>query len=287
MHSILRGGPMRLFAFTISSMLLFLPTVADATTQEVLDATIYTQVAAWSSVADVQQYVETFGPGIIGAETRDDEAFGIASSQFEPNAPPPFSLIKLTTSARGYIIEHGGDDQYVFTYSSAYSTVTSYLEIFDHSSDNISSTDINLQAEINALFSAYELTDSRARWSFLIYPLDGIGDPVINDAGDETSSFDVKYDNTLVLSTNTLYQVTETLFFESDSGIGSGLSEIDGFFDPTFVLVTPDLNLELVQSRALVATPVPELSSWAMMLLGFAGLGFASYQSRQPRIAAR
>jgi hypothetical protein len=31
---------------------------------------------------------------------------------------------------------------------------------------------------------------------------------------------------------------------------------------------------------------VPEVSTWAMMLIGFAGLGFASYRSRQRAITA-
>jgi len=33
-------------------------------------------------------------------------------------------------------------------------------------------------------------------------------------------------------------------------------------------------------------TAVPELSTWAMMLAGFAGLGLAAYRSRRPSIEA-
>jgi hypothetical protein len=36
--------------------------------------------------------------------------------------------------------------------------------------------------------------------------------------------------------------------------------------------------LDLVQSNAAIQTGVPEPSTWAMMLLGFAGLGFMSYR---------
>ena len=35
----------------------------------------------------------------------------------------------------------------------------------------------------------------------------------------------------------------------------------------------------VIGTAATVGTPVPEPSTWAMMLLGFAGLGFMGYQS--------
>ncbi len=46
--------------------------------------------------------------------------------------------------------------------------------------------------------------------------------------------------------------------------------------------------LKPMASAALFATPVPELSTWAMLIVGFAGLGLAGYRrpakalSRQP-----
>jgi hypothetical protein len=37
----------------------------------------------------------------------------------------------------------------------------------------------------------------------------------------------------------------------------------------------------------LLTTPVPEPSTWAMLLLGFAGLGYSSYRkTRQAAVAA-
>jgi hypothetical protein len=44
-----------------------------------------------------------------------------------------------------------------------------------------------------------------------------------------------------------------------------------------FVASTPDLT-----TVTLVSSVVPEISTWAMMLLGFAGLGFAAYRRRSP-----
>jgi hypothetical protein len=56
-----------------------------------------------------------------------------------------------------------------------------------------------------------------------------------------------------------------------------GLTEISGFIDPTFELVTPEPGLELVLSRGVEsASPVPEPSTWAMLLIGFVSLGYAA-----------
>jgi hypothetical protein len=56
-----------------------------------------------------------------------------------------------------------------------------------------------------------------------------------------------------------------------------GLTEISGFIDPTFELVTPEPGLELVLSRGVEsASAVPEPSTWAMLLIGFVSLGYAA-----------
>jgi PEP-CTERM motif len=44
------------------------------------------------------------------------------------------------------------------------------------------------------------------------------------------------------------------------------------------VVFTPDLTTVTLVSS--VSTSVPEPSTWAMMLVGFAGLGFAAYRQR-------
>jgi hypothetical protein len=38
--------------------------------------------------------------------------------------------------------------------------------------------------------------------------------------------------------------------------------------------------------NVIVSSGVPEASTWAMMLLGFAGLGYTGYRARRPAIAA-
>ena len=53
-------------------------------------------------------------------------------------------------------------------------------------------------------------------------------------------------------------------------------------YDPTF----PGDGTGPALSFTLVGSAVPEPSTWAMMLLGFAGLGFAGYRSTKPRAVA-
>ncbi len=51
-------------------------------------------------------------------------------------------------------------------------------------------------------------------------------------------------------------------------------------------LLTPCDSCQIVETLPPPLGAVPELSTWAMMLLGFAGLGFAGYhQARKTRVA--
>ena len=61
------------------------------------------------------------------------------------------------------------------------------------------------------------------------------------------------------------------------------------FIDPTRLLVAnadPGIQL-LTPADFRPGSPAPEPSTWAMMLLGFAGLGFAGYRASRKTIAAR
>ena len=61
--------------------------------------------------------------------------------------------------------------------------------------------------------------------------------------------------------------------------------KIDSFFDVFIDVSLPSAGLsKFVGPIPLVA--VPEPSTWAMMLIGFAGLGFASYRARRTAVAA-
>ena len=59
--------------------------------------------------------------------------------------------------------------------------------------------------------------------------------------------------------------------------IGRGPSEEVWFTPITGGVVTGNLTFQLI--------PVPEPATWAMMLVGFAGIGFAMRRRRQPVLA--
>jgi hypothetical protein len=48
-----------------------------------------------------------------------------------------------------------------------------------------------------------------------------------------------------------------------------------------FVLPSLDLSIQGDFATFSVASAVPEPSTWAMMILGFVGLGFMAYQRKQ------
>jgi hypothetical protein len=68
---------------------------------------------------------------------------------------------------------------------------------------------------------------------------------------------------------------------------GVTVSELDIPLNGT-ATSSPPIFFEAIDNVALtpVGTPVPESSTWAMMLLGFAGLGYAGYRRRRSAVAA-
>jgi hypothetical protein len=70
---------------------------------------------------------------------------------------------------------------------------------------------------------------------------------------------------------------------------GMASTSFDPFFfiDPIFAEANPGYSLSFSPQIGNAAPAVPEPSTWAMMLIGFAGLGFAGYnRARQRTIAA-
>jgi hypothetical protein len=67
--------------------------------------------------------------------------------------------------------------------------------------------------------------------------------------------------------------------FTIDAGNLVQLAYIEGNGSPS------DLVINNVGDQTLLLTPVPEPSTWAMMLLGFAGLGFAGFRGRRTAIS--
>ena len=70
---------------------------------------------------------------------------------------------------------------------------------------------------------------------------------------------------------------------------GAGASTVTAFVDPYFFIPATDANAGLysiVVSEGIEnISAVPEPSTWAMMLLGFAGLGFAGYRASRKNAA--
>ena len=70
-----------------------------------------------------------------------------------------------------------------------------------------------------------------------------------------------------------------------------GVATVESF-DLNFTSGSPDLNFTLVGSAVpglkvtTVGSAVPESSTWAMMLLGFAGIGFAASRKARKKSVA-
>jgi hypothetical protein len=92
-------------------------------------------------------------------------------------------------------------------------------------------------------------------------------------------------DQTFLFNTNVPITVTMTVEGVSEVNIGSGSysAEIDPIFS-----VDSSSGYQLVFSPGIgnMAGGVPEPSTWAMILIGFAGLSFASYRARRNALNA-
>lgn len=87
--------------------------------------------------------------------------------------------------------------------------------------------------------------------------------------------------------------VTDVVWYNPDAGMGGGLSTGDyvinvvsdqaysgGEFNPSFAVgVFPGTDYTTGGSATITIRAVPEASTWALMLLGFAGLGLAGYRA--------
>jgi PEP-CTERM motif len=78
------------------------------------------------------------------------------------------------------------------------------------------------------------------------------------------------------LSTNTIYEVIlNTSIAAQASGPSSSGESVYATLDPTFSITDPQYSIALSDGFGNgIAGGVPEPSTWAMMLLGFAGIGF-------------
>jgi hypothetical protein len=71
----------------------------------------------------------------------------------------------------------------------------------------------------------------------------------------------------------------DTRYFFSDPYFMHSAGDEQGVPGFEFVVTLPD-NLSF-EGISPIVTSVPELSTWAMLLIGFAGLGFMAYRRKQ------
>ena len=92
-------------------------------------------------------------------------------------------------------------------------------------------------------------------------------------------------DQDYTFQTNTRYDIVLTTEVQGSAHRGATAS-LSAFVDPTFTIDAPDPDLfQIVFSEGITNSPdvtnaVPEPSTWAMMLLGFAGVGFMAYRRK-------
>ena len=145
---------------------------------------------------------------------------------------------------------------------------------------------------------------SSAEFSFLVAPgvnQHGVGDPndVYSDsitlAHGPSYSFHYTLDNTFNVNANTIYEITMYLNIDLDLSAETPSTIDKGYFfgasgavDPLITLSGPDASsYTLLLSPGIGDSPtsVPEPSTWDMMLLGFAGLGYAGYRASRKSAA--
>ncbi|MES2195224.1 MAG: PEPxxWA-CTERM sorting domain-containing protein [Pseudomonadota bacterium] len=88
-------------------------------------------------------------------------------------------------------------------------------------------------------------------------------------------------DDQFTFQTNTYYNVSLTAWVQTNIYAG-GVADLSAFVDPIFTIASPNADqYQLFFSSGVtneVAGAVPEPSTWAMMILGFAGVGFMAYR---------
>ena len=121
--------------------------------------------------------------------------------------------------------------------------------------------------------------------------LEGLGLP----AGDQLTDFDLFGLNTYILDHADSYGFTNTTDpcfaatpFSAVSLTGC-VPDGPGANISTYLYwdhIHPTAGVQALWARGFLAAVVPEPSTWAMLLVGFAGLGFAGYRTARKEIAA-
>lgn len=95
------------------------------------------------------------------------------------------------------------------------------------------------------------------------------------------SSYNWSVDDKYSFQTNTVYNVSLRTWVET-SIFNGGIADLTSFVDPVFTIASPNSDqYKLFFSSGItndLVAAVPEPSTWAMMILGFAGVGSIAYR---------
>jgi PEP-CTERM motif len=134
-------------------------------------------------------------------------------------------------------------------------------------------------------FLASIYADTHYDYRYFVDPAPGYAAPVLLG---NTSTFN---DEVLIeanFDVSVLVYASAGADFESTYASYTETAEGGASADPTFTIDEPGYSAYSIEGvpAGPAAAPVPEPATWAMMLLGFAGLGYAGYRrAREPRAA--
>lgn len=97
----------------------------------------------------------------------------------------------------------------------------------------------------------------------------------------DIDGFSWSLNKTITFQTNTVYNIDLKTLVLTNIYFGY-TANLSAFVDPSFTIdpSTPNANQYVIEFSPGITNAVPEPSTWVMMILGFAGLGFVGYRSR-------
>jgi hypothetical protein len=190
----------------------------------------------------------------------------------------------LTASASGWTAPLNGTGAYF----DVQPTLTYTLEVLGPSGFVPLTVDTSGWVQVNSA-AAGAFTNNLVSASFVVGPnlisdeayLNAYGG---NYSGPTSKSFNDQNTYDEAILANQSYSVTLSLFLQSEvaGNLGGGLESLSAYVDPIFSV--PDgYTLVLSPDVGNGATAAPEASTWAMLLLGFCGLGWAAHVRRLAR----
>lgn len=234
------------------------------------------------------------GEGSLSAGGFPAEPYYGAQASFSGYSSPTVN-ISASAASRGYGVANTFSDVvYSFEWNgpNGVQTIPVSIAVLLQARSTVDATDPYAQTES---FASYRLSQAGADVDFLEEDCNrprGVLGP-----GCQSSGFNgtLNYD----LTPNTVYNVELKVFADASDALVYGLAGPHGLTTPTasanadpHIFLDPDFSFadqyELVLSAGIsnviptVVPPVPEPETWALMLIGLAGLGMAPRRCGQP-----